>query len=152
MRRVLLCVMLLALIFAFPLGPTTSAQQAAPKDSVQAPEIIILEGAPLGAVKYRHVLHAEDRQIKCEICHHASRTEKPATSPFQRCSDCHTKTAAAPMKTKLQAAFHDPAAKAGLCVDCHKEMNAAHKGRLSPVKCQDCHNKDNVLPDPKGGT
>jgi len=54
----------------------------------------------------------------------------------QKCTDCHTKTAAAPMKTKLQAAFHDPMAKKGTCVDCHQKAIAA--GKKAPAKCADC--------------
>ena len=46
------------------------------------------------------------------------------------------------MKTKLQAAFHNPTAQAGLCIDCHKAENA--KGKKAPVKCADCHKKENV--------
>lgn len=46
------------------------------------------------------------------------------------------------MKTKLQAAFHNPTATAGLCIDCHKAEDA--KGKKAPVKCADCHKKENV--------
>jgi Class III cytochrome C family len=152
MRKEPLCAILLALILAFQLGSTASAQQAASKGSAEAPDVIILKGAPMGGVKFRHILHSEDRQIKCETCHHASRMEKPATSPLQPCSECHTKVAAAPMKTNIQAAFHDSMAKAGLCIDCHKAEKAAHKYKLPPVKCQDCHDKANVLADPRAGT
>jgi nitrate/TMAO reductase-like tetraheme cytochrome c subunit len=40
------------------------------------------------------------------------------------------------MKTSLQAAFHDPKAAAGTCIDCHKQ-----KGGPAPVKCLECHKK-----------
>lgn len=43
------------------------------------------------------------------------------------------------MTTKLQAAFHDPMAKKGTCVDCH--VAAAAQGKKVPAKCQDCHKK-----------
>ena len=52
-----------------------------------------------------------------------------------------TKVAAAPMKTKLQAAFHDPMAKKGICADCHVKAVAA--GKKAPAKCADCHKKEN---------
>ncbi|MGC2323978.1 MAG: cytochrome c3 family protein [Terriglobales bacterium] len=107
-----------------------------------APDTVVLKGAPMGGVKFNHKAHAVDQKIKCDTCHHASKTEKPLTSPHQACTDCHTKTAEAPMKTKLQAAFHNPTAQAGTCIDCHKAEDA--KGKKAPVKCADCHKKENV--------
>jgi len=108
--------------------------KALPKD------VVILRGSPLGAVKFEHKLHSEARSIKCETCHHASKPEKPATAMQQACSDCHTKVAISPMKTKLQAAFHNPTATAGTCIDCHKAVTA--KGKVPPVKCLGCHKKE----------
>jgi len=108
----------------------------------QAPETITLTGSPMGGVKFPHKAHAVEQKIKCDTCHHASKPEKPLTSPQEACTDCHTKTAIPPMKTKLQAAFHNPTATAGLCIDCHKAENA--KGKKAPVKCADCHKKENV--------
>ena len=110
--------------------------KALPKD------VVILRGSPLGAVKFEHKLHSETRSIKCETCHHPSRPEKPATALQQACSDCHTKVALSPMKTKLQAAFHNPTATAGTCIDCHKAVTA--KGKVPPVKCFGCHKKENI--------
>ena len=60
-------------------------------------------------------------------------------SPQQACRSCHEKAAAAPMKTKRQAAFHNPAATAGTCIDCHKKEATA--GKKAPTKCADCHKK-----------
>ena len=108
----------------------------------QAPETVTLTGSPMGGVKFPHKQHAVELKIKCDTCHHASKPEKPLTSPQQACTDCHTKTAVPPMKTKLQACFHNPTAQAGLCIDCHKAENA--KGKKAPVKCMDCHKKENV--------
>jgi Class III cytochrome C family len=108
----------------------------------QAPETVTLTGSPMGGVKFPHKQHAVELKIKCDTCHHASKPEKPLTSPQEACTDCHTKTATPPMKTKLQAAFHNPTAQAGLCIDCHKAENA--KGKKAPVKCADCHKKENV--------
>ncbi len=92
-----------------------------------------------GTVTFNHKSHAVDRKIACTTCHHASKPEKPLKSPQEACSDCHTKTATAPMKTKLQAAFHDPMAKKGTCIDCHVKENAA--GKKAPTKCTECHKK-----------
>jgi len=108
----------------------------------KAPNEVILKGSPMGGVKFLHKAHTADRSIKCDTCHHASKPEKPAKAPQEACTDCHTKVAAAPMKTKLQAAFHNPTAQAGLCIDCHKAENA--KGKKAPVKCADCHKKENA--------
>jgi hypothetical protein len=112
------------------------ATKKVPKD------VVILKGAPMGGVKFLHTAHSKERNIKCETCHHPSKTEKPSTAAQQACTDCHTKVAAAPMKTKLQAAFHNPTATAGICIDCHKAQNA--KGKKAPTKCMECHKKENV--------
>ena len=107
------------------------------------PDTVILKETPvMGGVKLMHKLHVERAANKCETCHHASKPAKANTTPQQACRDCHTKTAAAPMKTKLQAAFHNPTAQAGNCITCHKTENA--KGKKAPVKCADCHKKENV--------
>jgi hypothetical protein len=60
----------------------------------------------------------------------------------QKCSDCHTKVAAAPMKTPAQGAFHDKMAKKGTCIDCHVAENG--KGKKAPTKCNECHKKENA--------
>src|SRR3990172_1950269 len=108
----------------------------------KAPDTVILKGSPLGGVKFEHKLHAEARGIKCETCHHPSKPQKPAAAPQQACAECHEKTAKPPMKTFLQAAFHNPRATAGTCIDCHTAENA--KGKKAPVKCFECHKKSNV--------
>jgi hypothetical protein len=105
----------------------------------KAPDSIVLTGAPLGSVTLTHKAHTGTYGAKCDSCHHASKAAKPMKSAQQKCTDCHTKTAAAPMKTKLQAAFHDPMAKKGTCIDCHQEAIA--KGKKAPAKCADCHKK-----------
>ena len=113
-----------------------SETQKTPKD------VMILRGSPLGAVKFDHKLHSLAQNTKCETCHHPSRKEKPGAALQQACSDCHTKVAIAPMKTKRQAAFHNATAAAGTCIDCHKAENAM--GKLTPVKCLGCHKKENI--------
>jgi Class III cytochrome C family len=102
------------------------------------PKTVVLKGSPLGPVTMDHAMHIS-KKIPCETCHHASKPEKPMTAEHERCEDCHTKVAQAPMKTKLQAAFHDPMAKKGLCIDCHVKEAAA--GVKTPAKCTDCHKR-----------
>jgi hypothetical protein len=111
----------------------------APKE----PETVVLRGSPLGGVKFTHKAHAKDYAgNKCETCHHESKPEKPMKVQHEKCTDCHTKVAAAPMKTKTQAAFHDPMGKKGTCIDCHQQ--AAGTAKKAPTKCADCHKKDNA--------
>lgn len=111
----------------------------APGTTKAAPKDVVLLKASLGTVHFQHKIHSETRKIACETCHHASRPEKPETAPQEACSTCHTLTAAPPMKTKLQAAFHNPTASAGTCIDCHKAQNA--QGKSAPLKCLECHKK-----------
>jgi hypothetical protein len=101
---------------------------------------VILKGAPMGAVKFDHASHLKVAG-KCDVCHHASKPAKPLKSPQEACTDCHTRPATPPMTTNLQAAFHNPTATVGLCIDCHKKENGA--GKAAPVKCADCHQKAN---------
>lgn len=116
---------------------------AAPQMTAQTkePGVVILKGAPMGGVKFDHPKHSKAAANKCETCHHPSKAEKPAKEKNQKCTDCHTKTVAAPMKTATRGAFHDPMAKKGTCIDCH--MTGAGKGK-APTKCTDCHKKENV--------
>lgn len=129
-HRILAVILGILLVFLF-VG-SVLAQQKAPANP------IILKGAPMGGVKFLHTQHPG----ACTTCHHASKPEKASKTATQPCADCHTKVAAAPMKTKLQAAFHDPMAKKGTCVDCHVKQAAA--GKKTPTKCADCHQKANV--------
>lgn len=129
----------------FSVAVALGAAVAAPRLIAQTPTepgTVVLKGSPLGGVKFEHKLHSKDRNVKCTECHHASKPEKAMTSANQKCTDCHTKTAVAPMKTKIQAAFHDPMAKKGTCIDCHVAEVA--KGKKAPTKCNECHNKANV--------
>jgi hypothetical protein len=108
----------------------------------EAPDTIILTGNPMGGVKLEHKLHStEYGGGDCETCHHESKPEKPLTHPQQKCSDCHTRTPEAPMTTKVQAAFHNPVAKEGICIDCHLEQNEA--GMAAPTTCTGCHKREN---------
>jgi len=123
--------------------PTTQAerpaatQPAAPaRTAAERPKGKITLPAKLGAVTFDHEDHAGKRAIACTTCHHPSRPQKPLASENQACRDCHTMPAAAPMKTSLQAAFHDPRSATGTCIDCHKQ-----KGGSAPAKCLDCHKK-----------
>ena len=100
-----------------------------------------MKGAPLGAVQFDHTAHLKVAG-KCVVCHHPSKPEKPLKSPQEACTDCHTKPATPPVSTNLQAAFHNPAATSGLCIDCHRTENSS--GKAAPVKCADCHQKTDI--------
>ncbi|MDR3746614.1 MAG: cytochrome c3 family protein [Acidobacteriota bacterium] len=102
---------------------------------------IILKGAPVGAVKFGHTTHLKVAG-RCVVCHHASKPEKALLAPQQACTDCHTKPATPPVTTNLQAAFHNPTATSGLCIECHQTQN--RNGKAAPVKCADCHKKSNT--------
>lgn len=117
-------------------APVAKEKKAAPKD------VAILKGAAIGAVKFEHKLHVERAGNKCGTCHHASRPEKPGTAAQESCLNCHTRPPAPGMKTGLPAAFHNAAAQAGTCIDCHKAENA--QGKKAPTKCVDCHKKENT--------
>ena|SRR5947209_15560244 len=107
-------------------------------DEKKAQDVYTLK-APNGAVKFDHKKHSTG--FKCEQCHHASKPEKPNKTANEACTDCHTNPATAPMKTKLQAAFHNPTAQTGTCIACHKKEAAA--GKKAPTKCTECHVKAN---------
>jgi hypothetical protein len=124
--------MVVAVGFAF--SATAYAQ-------AKAPGVVILK-APNGGVKFDHAMHSKRQGVTCATCHHPSKPQKPMKAAQENCGDCHTSVAAAPMKTKLQAAFHDPMAKKGICIDCHVKENAA--GKKAPTKCTECHKKENV--------
>jgi hypothetical protein len=98
-----------------------------------------MKGPSMGAVKFPHSAHTHVAG-KCEICHHASKPEKPLKTAREACTDCHHKPPTPPVNTSLQAAFHNPSATAGLCISCHKTENA--EGKAAPVKCVDCHKKE----------
>ncbi|MGZ4819717.1 MAG: cytochrome c3 family protein [Terriglobales bacterium] len=136
MKSKKLFAVMLALTLLFVICGFAFAADKVPKDTY------ILKGNPMGGVKFMHSAHAKDRNVKCETCHHASKPEKPATAKEQACGDCHSKTAAAPMKTTYKLAFHDATAKKGVCIDCHVAENA--KGKKAPTKCTECHQKANV--------
>jgi len=128
--------------------PLTPAEKlAAPQPAVTAlpaarrPKGKITLPAKLGAVTFDHEKHAGKLKVACATCHHPSRPQKPLASENQACRDCHTMPAAAPMKTSLQAAFHDPKGATGLCMDCHKK-----EGGSAPTKCLECHKKKQGTP------
>jgi len=121
----------IALVF----GPAMANAQTAPKT-------VILKGAPMGGVKFDHAAHQKVVGDKCDTCHHASKPEKAAKAKQEKCQSCHTKEAAAPMKTNTKGAFHDAMAKKGVCIDCHVKET----GKKVPAagKCMDCHKKENA--------
>ncbi len=105
------------------------------------PGIVILRGNPTGGVRFDHPAHVERADKKCEVCHHASKPEKPLAAPQESCFDCHTNPPTPAVKVSRQGAFHNPAATAGTCIDCHKRSNAM--GMKAPTRCTDCHRKAN---------
>jgi sRNA-binding protein len=137
MRRLMY---VLAILTAFAVAGTVGATLYA---QATGPATVVLKGAPMGGVKLEHAKHAKEYGAKCTDCHHASKPEKKATAAAEKCSNCHTKTATAPMKTKYQNAFHDAMAKAGTCIGCHAKAIAAGKKAPAAGKCADCHKKEN---------
>jgi len=132
MKRLLVMLSVLAVAALIPGVALAQAEKA--------PTTVILP-APQGGVKFDHAKHSKMEGVKCETCHHASKPEKPSKTAHQKCGECHAKTAAAPMKTNSQNAFHKAMAKSGLCIDCHTKAAAAKK--VAPLKCPECHKKDN---------
>ena len=116
--------------------PPPTATAAPPGPAPQPPSGKVTLPAKLGAVTFDHEGHAGRLRIACTTCHHPSRPQTPMASKEQACRDCHTMPATPPMKTSLQAAFHDPRGATGMCIDCHKQ-----KGASAPVKCLGCHQK-----------
>jgi len=116
--------------------PAVTQPVAPERPAAQRPRGKITLPAKLGAVTFDHERHAGKRGIACTTCHHPSRPQKPLASEQQACRDCHTMPAGPPMKTSLQAAFHDPRAAAGTCIDCHRKSAGS-----APVKCLECHRK-----------
>jgi hypothetical protein len=104
----------------------------------EAPDTLVLKGPTQGAVTFAHGKHST--ATECVACHHESKPEKAKTSDHQKCTECHTKPAEAPMTTALRDAFHNAMAKQGTCVDCH--VKAAAEAKTVPVKCADCHKKE----------
>lgn len=116
--------------------PTKLAAQAPAKEPA-GPDTVVFTPTR-GKVTFTHGAHS--KAFECSSCHHESRPEKPLTSPKQKCGDCHTEPATAPMKTGLKAAFHDTVNKEGTCFTCHKKQ--AEAGKETPSACMDCHKKE----------
>jgi hypothetical protein len=117
-----------------------SGRPAAPPASTKTPpkppaQAIVLAGAPMGGVRFEHAKH----RVDCDTCHHGSREPRAASAPQQACTGFHTKPPQTGMKTGRQAAFHNPTATAGTCIDCHKRSGGA-----APTRCMQCHKKENA--------
>lgn len=133
-----------ALKTAVPGAPAVPATPA-PKSAAAPPQVpakltppahpILLKGAPMGGVKFEHAKHP----LTCDHCHHAPREPKPGSAAQAACTSCHTTPPQAGIKTGKQAAFHNPTASAGTCIDCHKKSAGN-----APTKCMQCHRKENV--------
>jgi len=130
---------LVTAVFVLIFGAVIAIQS---QEKPNPPDVVILKGNPMGGVKYTHSNHDKLVGDKCDTCHHESRPEKPLTAQYQKCQDCHTKTATKPMITYTKIAFHDATFKKGTCPDCHIKEAAA--GKVAPIKCVDCHKKENV--------
>lgn len=111
---------------------SVAATKAPPAPATPPAKPLVLADSPLGPVTFDHGKH----KLECKTCHHESRPQKPATAAQQACRDCHTKPAQPGMTTVRQAAFHNPSATAGTCIDCHKQ-----KGGNAPTACKQCHVK-----------
>ena len=138
MKRLVVILSVLAVAVAF--SGIANAQEKTP------PTTVILKALkPInGNVKFDHAKHSKMDGVKCDTCHHASKPEKPyaAKVAHEACEDCHTKPAAAPMKTANP--FHVAMAKSGLCIDCHAKAIAAGKVTApAATKCAMCHKKEN---------
>ncbi len=125
-----------------PAKPAPPASQTAAAVAPQTPgrmnppaRPIVLKGAPMGGVKFEHAKHP----LACDNCHHAPREPKRGSAPQAACTSCHSTPPQPGMKTGKQAAFHNPTATAGTCIDCHKKS-----GGKAPTKCMQCHKKENV--------
>jgi hypothetical protein len=133
-----------SLVILFVLAVAVAVAGIAQAQEKPAPTTVVLKAlkAPMGNVKFDHAKHSKMEGVKCDTCHHASKTEKPypAKVAHQACDGCHTKPAVAPIKTANP--FHVAMAKSGVCVDCHVKQNAA--GKKAPAKCPECHKKENV--------
>jgi class III cytochrome C family protein len=136
-RLMATALLLLPVAFAAPAQkPQPTQPPALASPAAERPKGKVTLPAKLGAVTFDHEKHAGKQAIACKTCHHPSRPQKPQTSETVACRECHTMPAAPPMKTSLQAAFHDPRGATGTCIDCHKQKE--HSG---PVKCLECHKK-----------
>jgi hypothetical protein len=130
---------LVVLACVFAIGLTAVWLQA---QTATEPDTVLMKRATIGVVTFEHKLHAHDRKVACETCHHPARPGVPMKTPQQACSTCHTSKPAAPMKTSNRDAFHDALARKGTCIDCHIELNAkAAKKEVAPVRCATCHIK-----------
>ena len=124
---------------ALPPATTFTAAPTAKLPARPRPKGKVALPAKLGTVTFDHQKHAEAMAIPCAHCHHPSRPEKPLAAEQQACRECHTSPATPPLKTSLQAAFHDPKASAGTCLGCHRE--AVAQGKHPPVGCPQCHKR-----------
>ena len=117
---------------AAPTPAATVTPRTQPKGKIKLP-------AKLGVVTFDHEQHVKELKVACATCHHPSRPAKANAAEHQACRDCHTLPATPPVKTSLRAAFHDPKAGTGTCIDCHRK--AAAQGQKAPLKCMECHKK-----------
>lgn len=79
----------------------------------QAPaQPIAMKGPTMGAVMFPHSVHTQVAG-KCEVCHHASKPEKPLKAPQEACNDCHTKPPGRLLTPACKPRFTTPAQPVG---------------------------------------
>jgi hypothetical protein len=91
--------------------------------------------AKTGKVTFSHIAHEERVNNDCQVCHH----EIAGDNTAQACSDCHkliVQITPLGEAMPLSKAFHTK------CIVCHQKMVKEEK--KAPVKCQDCHIKQDV--------
>jgi nitrate/TMAO reductase-like tetraheme cytochrome c subunit len=104
--------------------------------SAQSTDKIVLRGKNMAPVSFDHAAHMS-LERGCIACHHESKNQKPSVNEFEKCGECHTQPATAPVTTNWTNAFHNVSATKGLCIDCHKDELKA--GKQAPVQCKQCH-------------
>lgn len=86
----------------------------------------------IGKVTFSHLKHQERVENNCQFCHHEVTQENLS----EACSNCHKKIVqVTPLgeAMPLSNAFHTK------CIACHQKKLKEEK--KPPVKCQDCHIK-----------
>jgi hypothetical protein len=91
--------------------------------------------AKTGKVTFSHIAHVDRVNNDCQICHH----EVTGGNAAQACSDCHkliVQITPIGEAMPISKAFHTK------CIVCHQKM--VKEDKKAPVKCQDCHIKQNI--------
>ncbi len=127
-------------------GPANEPEVALP------PAVIVLQPKlwkelTKPSVPFTHEKHVEDYEIECAECHHNYKDGKNVwnkSMPVETCDTCHTNPATKELsklsdeeKVKnLEMAFHNN------CRECHKKRKKESPDSEIPVKCNQCHQKE----------